>query len=159
MKKLVFFLLLLSFSVMGASRAPLSKKEQSEALALFKIYESLHGAFFDYSATDVEKYSQELKVGIEKLSAGKVKETLKTLPGFLSKIKASNPRNANDEIFDGVSSALINVLSKFDLGSDYNGHSCPMVKKVWVQNTSKSGEIANPYAPNMKRCGTRDTNF
>ena len=58
-----------------------------------------------------------------------------------------------------VSSALAHVLSKYDLGSDYNVYYCPMVRKKWIQNSTKHAGVKNPYAPEMPNCGRKESSF
>ena len=57
-----------------------------------------------------------------------------------------------------VSKALVHIVRTYDVGK-YNAYSCPMVKKVWVQNSAKQDGVQNPYAPEMPACGTKDTSF
>ena len=63
----------------------------------------------------------------------------------------------NNENYHIVSSALIFVINKYDLGSEYNAYSCPMVKKKWIQNSKKMTKVHNPYAAGMPHCGSQDS--
>lgn len=130
--------------------------KKSVALAL-EANESLHGSFFKYDAKDVESNALKLKNAIDAIEDKEVAKLLKFSKGKLSEIKASNDRETNNKNYHLVSMALIHIVNKYDVGSKYNAYSCPMVKKKWVQNSTKMAKVHNPYAPNMPHCGSKDT--
>lgn len=74
----------------------------------------------------------------------------------LESIKADNERSKNNENYHVVSMTLIHLLNKYKPSTDYESFTCPMVKKKWIQNIRKSPNVENPYAPEMKSCGSRD---
>ena len=113
--------------------------------------------------SDVYFDGDEIKIKLQKAIDGiKDKEISKLLSyskNKLSEIKATIDREVNNKNYNLVSMALIHVVSKYDVGNDYNAYSCPMVKMKWIQNTSKVSEVHNPYAPNMPNCGSQDSNY
>ena len=119
--------------------------------------EKLHEAFFSYSGKAVQKAATDLKIAIENIQDKEVLKLLKFSKGKLLEIKESNDRQENNENYHLVSMALIYIVKTYDLGSDYNSYYCPMLKKSWVQNSSKKEKVHNPYAPDMPHCGYQDT--
>lgn len=133
-----------------------TKKRVMKAL---KVNESLHQAFFKYDAQEAALKAKELKTAIEKIENKEVAKLLSFAKSKLDNIKASSDREENNKNYHIVSSALIHVVNTYDLGNEYNAYSCPMVKKKWLQNTSKSSDVKNPYAASMPSCGSKDSKY
>ena len=130
--------------------------KKSVALAL-EVNESLHGSFFKYDAIAVESNALKLKNAIEVIEDKDIAKLLNFSKGKLSEIKASNDREMNNRYYHLVSMALIHIVNKYDVGAKYSAYSCPMVKKKWLQNSSKVTKVHNPYAPNMPHCGSQNS--
>lgn len=169
MFKTIFLLLsLLSFNAFASGnmdtktekkeRVALTAETKGEIVSLLEENEKLHGAFFDYNGVEVEKNAKSMISKIEGISDQKISKLLGFSKGKLSEIKASNSKDKNNEHYNLISMALIYIVNKYDVGKKYNAYSCPMVKKKWVQNSSKMAKVHNPYAPEMPHCGSRDTN-
>ena len=141
-----------------ADRKSLSDTLKPQVLKVLQVNEQLHSAFFAYDAAKVETEAKQLKDAIEKIKDEKLASLLELSKTKLSEITAKAKREKNNEAYDFVSKALVHVVKTYDVGK-YNAYSCPMVKKVWVQNSAKQDAIQNPYAPEMPACGSKDTNF
>ncbi len=138
-------------------RKSLSEAAKKSIVLALEANEALHSSFFKYDAKVVESNAMKLKKAIDAIENKEVAKLLNFSKGKLKEIKASNDREANNKNYHLVSMALIHIVNKYDVGSKYNAYSCPMVKKKWVQNSSKMAKVHNPYAPNMPHCGSQDT--
>ncbi len=127
-----------------------TKKNLLEALT---INESLHKYFYNYDESMVEKNAQSLRAALQKISNPEIAKMLVFSIEKLSQIKASNERVANNKIYHTVSSTLVHLIDTYDIGGNYKGFYCPMVKMKWVQNTSTLAKAHNPYTPKMQQCG------
>ena len=134
-------------------------ESRKAVLNVLKINERLHEAFFKYDAKKAELSARELKAAIEKIEDKQISKLLSFSKSKLDSIKASNEREENNQNYHLVSSALIHVVNSYDLGAEYNAYSCPMVKKKWLQNTSESSDVKNPYAASMPSCGSKDSEY
>lgn len=147
---------LISLNLFAVERLPLDEKTKLEIVQVLEKNEALHASFFKYDGADVEKASTDLKMAIDKISHEKLKKLLTFSQTKLGEIKASNTRDVNNQNYHLVSMALIHIINKYDVGEKYNAYSCPMVKKKWVQNSTKQDKVHNPYAANMPHCGSKD---
>ena len=138
-------------------RKSLSEAAKKSVLSALEANEALHSSFFKYDAKAVESNAMKLKKAIDAIEDKEVAKLLKFSKSKLSEIKASNDRDTNNKNYHLVSMALIHIVNKYDVGSKYNAYSCPMVKKKWVQNSSKMAKVHNPYAPEMPHCGSQDS--
>lgn len=155
----LFAILVLIISVdLWANRKQLSDTLKPQVLKALQINERLHSAFFTYNANKVEAEAKQLKAAIEEIKDEELANLLNLSKTKLSEITAKTKREKNNEAYDFVSKALIHIVKTYDVGK-YNAYSCPMVKKVWVQNSTKQDGVQNPYAPEMPACGTKDTSF
>lgn len=141
----------------SGDRKSLTEAAKKSVISALEANEALHGSFFDYDASAVEANAVKLKNAIEAIEDKEVAKLLNFSKGKLTEIKASNDRETNNKNYHLVSMALIHIVNKYDVGSKYNAYSCPMVKKKWVQNSSRMAKVHNPYAPNMPHCGSQDT--
>lgn len=130
---------------------------KKEILNVLRINEKVHYSFFDYDAKKVESTAKELGDAIKSISNPEISKLLKFSLSKLATLKASSERSANNQAYHLVSMALIHIVNTYDVGSEYNAYSCPMVKKKWLQNSKKMSKVHNPYAPNMPHCGGQDT--
>jgi hypothetical protein len=161
--------LLLSFNMMASdsshSEMKMEKKKnlmsvsaevKSQVLAAFASYDKLHSAFFKYDAKKIEAESKILLGLLNNISDRKLVSLLDkaNVFAFLSAIKASNKKAVNNSLLDNTSKKLNElILSKFNIGNDYQAYYCPMVKKDWIQNTKESKDVRNPYSADMPSCG------
>jgi hypothetical protein len=141
------------------SRKPLSDEIKKELLRIFEANEALHAAFFEYDAEKVEKGAKAVSNAISNVSDEEIAKMLSFSHQRIKEIKAGSSREENNQNYHLFSMTLIHLLSDYDLGQPYNGYSCPMVKKKWVQNSVQKDKLKNPYAPEMPHCGDQDTNF
>lgn len=138
-------------------RKSLSEAAKKSVISALEANEALHSSFFKYDAKAVESNAMKLKKAIDAIEDKEVAKLLNFSKTKLSEIKASNDRETNNKNYHLVSMALIHIVNKYDVGSKYNAYSCPMVKKKWVQSSSKMAKVHNPYAPNMPHCGSQDS--
>ena len=151
--------LFMLISLVLQAREALNNKIKDELISVFKHNESLHQAFFNYNGKEVEQASRDLKKAVDGISKEEISKLLKFSSQKLSEINASKSRKENNQNYHLVSMALIHLINKYDLGSEYNAYSCPMVKKKWVQNSQKMVKVHNPYHSGMPHCGVQDTKF
>ncbi|MFT6632233.1 MAG: hypothetical protein ACJAS4_002196 [Bacteriovoracaceae bacterium] len=140
-----------------SNRKSLTEATRKSVISVLEANEALHNSFFKYDGKSVEENAKKLKVAIDAIEDKEVAKLLNFSKGKLTEIKASNDRKTNNKNYHLVSMALIHIVNKYDVGSKYNAYSCPMVKKKWLQNSSKIAKVHNPYAPNMPHCGSQDT--
>lgn len=139
------------------SRKSLPEAVKKSVISALEANEALHGSFFNYKGEDVESNAQSLKKAIDAIEDKEIAKLLKFSSAKLTEIKSASDREANNKNYHLVSMALIHIMNTYDVGSKYNAYSCPMVKKKWIQNSSKKTKVHNPYAPNMPHCGSQDT--
>ena len=140
-----------------SAREKLDEKTKAKLISIFETNEALHSAFFTYNASLVQKQASSLRDVILTIEDKKLKKLFKRTLIQLKKITKKQDQDKNNHQYNLVNKKLIEVLGKYDLGSTYNVYSCPMVKKVWVQNSNKMDKVHNPYASYMPHCGTKDT--
>ncbi len=150
---------MIAFNLFAAGRIEMAQNTKKEVVKVLELNEGLHASFFDYDGAKVEKAAKDLSNAIDKISDEKIKKLLTFSKTKLSEIKASNSTADNNQNYHLVSMALIHIINTYDVGEKYNAYSCPMVKKKWVQNSSKQDKVHNPYASNMPHCGQKDTKF
>lgn len=143
----IFFLFLLCQGVSGNS------SNFSEAL---ESYEKLNQALFDNDITKIKKESEDLKTKISKLDNAKALETLKYTQEKLVFLEKNDDLKKAQDAFNIVSQGMLVVLEKHLKNENYSRYYCPMVKKYWIQNISKSTKVMNPYASkSMPHCGEK----
>lgn len=163
MKQLFLTFVILIFSISSftsdskTSRMNLNSDAKKEVLDIFKVNEELHQAFYENNAEKVEKKAQELQKEIGEINNEEIKKLLTFSQKKLAEIKASKNKEENDQTYHLVSMALIHIMSKYDIGDEYNAYSCPMVKKKWIQNSKKISKVHNPYMLDMPNCGSQDS--
>lgn len=139
------------------NRKQLDAKTKTSLINVLKANEGLHSSFFSYDGKKVEDNAKNLSSAIGNISNTEISKLLAFSQKKLGEIKASKDRKENDKNYNIVSMALIHIVNKYDIGSEYNAYSCPMVKKKWVQNSKKMAKVHNPYAPEMPHCGSQDS--
>lgn len=156
---LILVCLFVSFDSLAEKRKSVSPQLKTELLKVFTLNEQLHQAFFDYEKQkkNLPAIATQLRQAIEEISNSEVKKLLKFSQAKLKDIKAESPKSDNDQRYHLVSMALIHILNKYDIGDDYNAYSCPMVKKKWIQNSTKVTKVHNPYMSEMPHCGSQDS--
>ncbi len=155
----LFAFLIFSFAFeTHANRRTLPDATKTRVLKVLKINESLHSLFFQYDPAKIIPKAQEMKSAINEIRDEQIKQLLNLSKNKLDEINATSDRKKNNKAYDFVSKALVHIVKTYDVGK-YNAYSCPMVKKVWVQNSGKQDAVQNPYAPEMPSCGSKDTNF
>jgi hypothetical protein len=140
-----------------SKRKTLSDESKKEIIAVLDANETLHNSFFKYEADKVEESAIKLDSTISLVKDSDITKLLKYSKTILSKIKAVNTRDINNQHYHMVSMALIHIVNTYDIGGKYNSYSCPMVKKKWLQSSKESDEINNPYAPDMPHCGRKES--
>jgi hypothetical protein len=141
-------------------RHKLESNSEKTLISILKIDEALHESFFKYDAALVEKHAKALATRVDSVKDKKIKKLFKRTSKQLLKIKASGEKDKNYHLYGLVNKTLVEILKKYDLGSDYNIYYCPMLKKSWVQNSKKKNKVHNPYAGDyMPHCGMKTTNF
>ena len=151
------FLLILSQGVMA--RRSLPAKIKMQIIAVLEGHEELHRAFFTYDKKKINSAAESLRMLARKVGVAPLKRPMILLVKDLVVLKDAKSREENNEAYHKVSLKLVDIIKKYDVGAHYNIYSCPMVKKKWVQNSSKRKRVHNPYAPEMPHCGQRDTDY
>ncbi|MBT3236276.1 MAG: DUF3347 domain-containing protein [Bdellovibrionales bacterium] len=146
-------------STATSGRERLDKKTAQEIIAVLKANEGLHWSFFKYDGAKVEMAAKAVKQNISQIGDPKIAGRLEFSGKKLDEIKLANGRKHNNQLYHLVSMALIHLVKKYDLGSNYNVYSCPMVKKQWIQNSSKLSRVNNPYSSAMPHCGVQESKF
>jgi len=158
-KFIISLLLLTNLSFAATGRVKLPEQTKMEIINVLKDNESLHSSFFKYNGAEVEKKAKDLITSMDKINDPKIKKLLNFSKSKMAEIRATGDREKNNQLYNMVSLTLTHLINKYDLGSEYNVYSCPMVKKKWVQNSKKMNKVHNPYAPNMPHCGERLTDY
>lgn len=139
------------------SRKSLDVKTKKSVINALEANEELHTSFFKYDGKKVEAAAKKLEGKIDKIGNTEIAKLLKFSKSKLGEINSAKSREENNQNYHLVSMALIHVVNTYDVGSEYNAYSCPMVKKKWIQNSKKIAKVHNPYASNMPHCGSKDT--
>mgnify|MGYP000002837158 FL=1 len=93
---------------------------------------------------------------IEAIKDEKIAKTLNYTKKKLGEISKSDDIKVNKEAMNTVSQGILVVLEKHAPNKNYARYYCPMVKKYWIQNITKSEEVVNPYAGDyMPHCGVK----
>jgi len=141
------------------SRQFLESGAKEQFLNVLKINESLHGSFFKYDAKGVEKNAKAMRKALGEIKDSALLKLLNGTSEYLGKLTSKETQKSNYHHYNLVSKKLLSVLNSFDLGPIYNAYSCPMVQKVWIQNSKKMEKVHNPYASYMPYCGSKDSNY
>ncbi len=141
------------------ARSELKPEVQQKVQSILSANDKLHASFFEYDATAVEKAAKEVAQKIEELKDPELSKLLKVTKEKLELIGQSKSEETNKENFYIVSLGLGNIINKYNVGGKWNVYSCPMVKKKWIQDSSKVDDVQNPYASSMPNCGSKDTNY
>ena len=140
-------------------RTSVNQKDKKQILAVFQANEGLHSSFFKFDAKKVNVESRKVVEAIANIENKDIKKLLTFAEKKLVEMSSLKSQEDLNKNYNLVSMALIHVMKSYDIGKEYNAYSCPMVKKKWVQNSSKMGKVHNPYASNMPHCGSQDTKF
>lgn len=170
MRIMIFTLFLLSFGVeaqhshhktsekMSVERKTLSGEDQKKVILILDKNDELFNAFLKKDDSLIEKKSHELSGLMKKIEVAALKE-VKIQTKQLDSIKATKTRETNLVAYESFVNPLIKFIQTYDVGSNFNVFSCPMVKKSWIQNTIVNKDVRNVYAMEMLECGTQDTKF
>ena len=147
-----------SMAKMQMARKVLKAKDHKELLEVFRTNENLHQAFYNYNPENVYQETKKVIDAINKVSLPELTKLLSHSKDQLKSIKKESSKKRSAEAYHMFSSALGILAKKYEI-KDYNQYHCPMAKKNWIQNTSKSSVVQNPYLPSMKTCGEQQTSF
>lgn len=149
--KLIFTLCLLG--LFSNSFAKGDSPAFNEALG---AYEKVHQAFFDRDLKKAQESSGELAKALAKIKGEEVLKTLNFAQKKLQIIQKTNDIKEAHKSFNVVSQGMLVVLEKNLPNKGYARYYCPMVKKYWIQNITKSDKVMNPYASDsMPHCGAK----
>jgi hypothetical protein len=143
--------------VSAEKRLKVDEKTKVQIIDALKVNDELHASFFKYDGKKIEAVAKKLNLAFDKINDPSISKLLVFAKKKLVDIKEANDKKLNNENYHIVSSALIFVINKYDLGNEYNAYSCPMVKKKWIQNSKKMTKVHNPYAAGMPHCGSQDS--
>ncbi len=151
-KKMVnLMILVLSAIFMQVGLASEDNKVFAKAL---KDYEKVHSAFFKDDLEGAKKEASSLAKTLSTLTGEKVKKTLSFTQKKLEDLKGESDLAQAHKAFNVISQGLLVVLEKQIPVKNYARYYCPMVKKYWIQNTTDSEKVLNPYAAkSMPHCG------
>ncbi|MCB9061916.1 MAG: DUF3347 domain-containing protein [Halobacteriovoraceae bacterium] len=128
--------------------------QESPFNEVLKNYEELNKAFFNNDNINVKKNSEIILKSIENIQNEKIKKALNFSITKLNEMSKSDDIKQNQESFNIVSQAFLYVIKSYSPNKNYVPYYCPMVKKYWIQNISKSDVVMNPYASKtMPHCG------
>lgn len=157
-----FLILFLSlFTIFSAqARKKLKPAVYSEVIEIYQLNEKLHQSFFSYKGEEIHRVAQEISKKIEGFKESESTRLLGKSKEYLERIRdlGEKKRSPNDRHYHKFSLILIDALKDYEL-EHYNEYSCPMVKKSWVQNSSKTKKVLNPYAPYMPNCGSQKSHY
>ena len=119
------------------SRKPLDSETKKQLISALEANEILHESFYNYDSFKIEKNAAAVSISLSQIKSPEIAQLLKFSIGKLNNIKANNDRKTNNQNYHTVSMTLIHLINTFDLGENYKGYFCPMVKMKWVQNTEK----------------------
>lgn len=159
MNKIILVFLLCLASVCAGARKPLPEKIKKQVTSFLEENENLHRAFFDYNESKIKNVASKMAKMAKKIGMSPVKRPIVLMGNDLSKMNKASTRKNLNELYAGFSTKLAAIIKKYDVGANYNIYSCPMVKKTWIQDSSKRKRVHNPYAPEMPHCGQRDTEY
>lgn len=159
MKFLIILLSLVCISNVAADRRKLPSKTKEQMLEVLKKHEGLHMAFFNYDQAKIKEQASILSAQVRKVGVSQVKKYLTKMYKELDDLQAATNKKDSYKLYDSISQKFVKIVSIFNTGKDYNIYSCPMVKKKWIQNTTKLRRVHNPFAPEMPHCGQRDTDY
>ena len=143
----------------SSGRKALDSKAIKQIEAVLLANEKLHASFFEFDPAKISSAAKSVGAAIGKIEVPELKKLLSFSKSKLEAMTADKSKDELNKDYHLVSMALIHIIKNFDVGDTYNAFSCPMVKMKWVQNTSKLAKVQNPYASNMKQCGSQDTKF
>lgn len=135
----------------------ISKKEISEITIALVANELMHMAFFKYDIEKIDAAKKKLTVALNNISNKDIQSFLKFAKTQLANIDGKNDKKKNNQNYHMVSSALIYVMNRYEIGNNYEAYYCPMVKKKWIQHSKKMTKTQNPYSADMPTCGRKDT--
>lgn len=157
-----FLLIFVSFVVSinsFADRIKVDDKTKKQLINVLEANELLHQSFFKYDSQKITINSKLMLKKMNLVSNKEISSMLNFAKKKLKEISGENKKSLNNQNYHIVSTAMIVIMNKYDLGKKYNSYSCPMVKKKWIQNTTKDDTVLNPYADYMPNCGRKETNY
>jgi len=117
-------------------------------------YDQLHSAFFKNDIKMIKEGASALKKSLLKLKQKDMDYALKRLEN----LGESNDIKKAHEDFNIISQAILVLMDREDGVKSHSRYYCPMVKKYWIQNTTESEKVMNPYASSsMPHCGSKMT--
>lgn len=146
-------------SVVGLARTQIKADVKAQVQAVLSAGDKLHESFFEYDGAAVEKAAKVVSEKIDAIKSEEISKLLKVTKEKLASITKSSSEEGNKENYYIVSLGLGNIINKYDVGGKWNIYSCPMVKKKWIQDSSKVSVVQNPYAAGMPNCGSKDTDY
>lgn len=139
---------------MNHSNEDVQGTDNKEFNKVLESYELLHQAFFENDNEKVQNQAKKLASTIDEIKDQKISETLSFTKKKLIEVAGNLDLEANKIAFGTISHGLLIVLEKHAPNKNYQGYYCPMVKKYWIQNISKSKDTMNPYkSETMPGCG------
>jgi hypothetical protein len=149
----LLFKILLSLTFIFSASANNDTLVFEEAL---QSYEKAHNAFFKDDLEAAKKEAKAILNSLSKLEGEKVKKTLAFTQKKLEALQSESQLEEAHKAFNVISQGLLVVLEKQIPVKKYARYYCPMVKKYWIQNTSESEKVMNPYAAkSMPHCGAK----
>lgn len=128
------------------------KAHQAQLKAVLVAHDQLFDSLLGKDQDQVEKAAAHLK---KTIAFGQMTE-LKTLAAAkgLEEIKGSKSKDANIEAYSKFLPTLVEMVKKLN-PAGYGIFYCPMIKKNWVQNTTKYPGVTNVLAQYMLECGEK----
>lgn len=126
-----------------------------EHKTFMQAYEELHQSFFEFDKAKVTASAMKLVSLAKNIQDEKLKSKLISAVESLKSIENSMDREKMNEQFHLFTKKLMSFDGEHNFSSEYSVYYCPMVKKSWLQSTSKSDEVRNPYDSSMPKCGVK----
>ena len=145
------------FCNLAFGREAIDEASKKEIITVLEAQEDLHAAYFEYDQKSVLSAANKVEGALKKIS--KKKGEFKDALSGIKEISKTKDEESNKEAYFKFSAALASIVKKYDLGKNYNVYYCPMVKKSWIQDSSKHDGVRNPYASYMPECGRKETDY
>ena len=126
----------------------------SDLSSVLVDYDHLHGAFFKNDMKMIKEGASKLKKSLFKLKQKDMEYAVKRLENLVGR---DDIKKAHED-FNIVSQAILVLIDREGGVKNHSRYYCPMVKKYWIQNTTDSEKVMNPYASSsMPHCGSKIT--
>ena len=152
-RKRFFHILTLWIGLLSLSISAQANDKDAFNKAL-KTYEKVHDAFFKIDLKMAQKHTSKLAIELSKLKQPEHTKLLKPVIKKAKELSKTDDLQKAHKDFHSISVGMLALLDRVMPNKSYARYYCPMVKKYWIQNITKSEKVMNPYASDtMPHCG------